>query len=121
MERYEENLRHIMDVKRRSIVGPDTFEGRTKLFRFAVSRGFEPELIKNLSDCHFFNLAALASYEYAVCRFGHSYTLKIVVLNRSIFRAANGYVGYRGLHARRQFYLGCKYTPARWRGTVITS
>ncbi len=46
MERYEENLRHIMDVKRRSIVGPDTFEGRTKLFRFAVSRGFEPELIK---------------------------------------------------------------------------
>lgn len=46
MERYEENLRHIMDVKRRSIVGPDTFEGRTKLFRFAASRGFEPELIK---------------------------------------------------------------------------
>lgn len=46
MERYEENLRHIMDVKRRSIAEPDTFEGRTKLFRFAASRGFEPDLIK---------------------------------------------------------------------------
>lgn len=46
MERYEENLQHILQAKRRTIVGPDTFEGRTKLFRFAVSRGFEPELIK---------------------------------------------------------------------------
>lgn len=46
MERYEEGLRHIMEVKRRSIAEPESFEGRTKLFRFAASRGFESELIK---------------------------------------------------------------------------
>ena len=45
-ERYEENLRHIIGQKRRSLPEADSYEGRTKLFRFAVSRGFEPELIK---------------------------------------------------------------------------
>ncbi|MDE5643721.1 MAG: RecX family transcriptional regulator [Muribaculaceae bacterium] len=45
-ERYEENLRHILEQKRRSLPEADSYEGRTKLFRFAASRGFEPELIK---------------------------------------------------------------------------
>lgn len=45
---YQQNLRHILDVKRRSISEPDSYDGRTKLFRFAISRGFEPELIRKL-------------------------------------------------------------------------
>lgn len=45
-ERYEENLRHIIEAKRRSLPEPESYESRTKLFRFAASRGFEPELIK---------------------------------------------------------------------------
>ncbi len=44
-EVYEENLRRILQSKIRS--NPDlltSYEGRTKLFRFAVSRGYEPDL-----------------------------------------------------------------------------
>ena len=45
-ETYESNLRHIIELKRRTLTEPDTFDGRTRLFRFAASRGFEPELIR---------------------------------------------------------------------------
>lgn len=43
-ESYETRLEEIMRQKRRSIPEPDTYDGRTRLFRFAVSRGFEPDL-----------------------------------------------------------------------------
>lgn len=48
-DRYEERLREIVDRKRRSLLdGADTYEGRTRIFRHAASRGFEPELIARI-------------------------------------------------------------------------
>jgi regulatory protein len=47
-DQYEEVLRHILNVKRQSIAEPDTYEGKTKLFRFGISRGFEPDLVATL-------------------------------------------------------------------------
>ncbi len=44
-ERYEQRLRDIIVSKRRATPDADTYEGRTRIFRFAASRGFEPELI----------------------------------------------------------------------------
>ncbi len=44
-EKYIESLRRALDSKRRTLADADTYEGRTKLFRFAVSRGFEPDLV----------------------------------------------------------------------------
>lgn len=44
-ERYIAILSEIIAAKRRTIDEPDTYDGRTKLYRFAASRGFEPELI----------------------------------------------------------------------------
>ena len=44
---YEENLRHLLRAKAQSLPddsGPQTREGRDKLFRFAVSRGYEPDM-----------------------------------------------------------------------------
>lgn len=42
---YFETLKKIVLTKAGTIKDADTYEGRTKLFRFAVSRGFEPDLI----------------------------------------------------------------------------
>lgn len=47
-EQYAGILRELMIAKTRSISEGNTFEGRTKLFRFAASRGFEPDLISNI-------------------------------------------------------------------------
>ena len=44
-EAYLESLRHVLAAKRRTLSEPDSYEGRTRLFRYAVSRGFEPDLI----------------------------------------------------------------------------
>ncbi len=44
-DKYIAKLKAIIDVKRRSMSEPDTYESRTRLFRHAASRGFEPELI----------------------------------------------------------------------------
>lgn len=44
-ERYQEALRSVVAAKRRSLPDPDTYDGRTKIFRHAASRGFEPDLI----------------------------------------------------------------------------
>ena len=44
---YEENLRHLLILKAASLTSDSeahTHEGRVKLFRFAVSRGYEPEM-----------------------------------------------------------------------------
>ena len=44
-ERYLAALQAILAAKRRTLAEPDTYDGRTKLFRHAASRGFEPTLI----------------------------------------------------------------------------
>lgn len=44
-EKYKAALRVAFASKKRTISEPDTYEGRTKLFRFAASRGFEPDII----------------------------------------------------------------------------
>lgn len=44
-EKYRAALRVALASKKRTISDPDTYEGRTKLFRFAASRGFEPDII----------------------------------------------------------------------------
>ncbi len=44
-EVYEDKLRHILELKLARTADSDTFEGRTKVYRFGVSRGFEPELV----------------------------------------------------------------------------
>ena len=47
-EKYEAVLAAVLATKRRSIEEPDTSEGRTKLFRHAVSRRFEPDLVAKI-------------------------------------------------------------------------
>lgn len=47
-EKYEAILAAVLATKRRSIEEPNTYEGRTKLFRHAVSRGFEPDLVAKI-------------------------------------------------------------------------
>lgn len=47
-ERYIAVLSEIIAAKRRTIAEPDTYDGRTKLYRFAASRGFEPDLIASV-------------------------------------------------------------------------
>lgn len=47
-ERYREVLRAVMTAKRNSTEDADTYEGRTKIFRHAVSRGFEPDIVVSL-------------------------------------------------------------------------
>lgn len=47
-DKYIEALRNVIASKKRTLAEPDTYEGRTKLFRFAVSRGFEPSLIASI-------------------------------------------------------------------------
>lgn len=44
-EEYYNSLCEIISAKARTISDADTYEGRNRLFRFAVSRGFEPDLI----------------------------------------------------------------------------
>lgn len=47
-EEYTESLRHIMRHKASTMTDADTFDGRTRLFRFAAARGFEPDLISKI-------------------------------------------------------------------------
>lgn len=42
---YVKTLASLIAAKSRTINDADTFEGRTRLFRYAVSRGFEAELV----------------------------------------------------------------------------
>lgn len=44
-DEYLSVLESMIDGKARTLKDADSYEGRTKLFRFAASRGFEPELI----------------------------------------------------------------------------
>jgi len=46
---YTENLRHIIAAKQRSLgAEAESYEGRTKVYRFALSRGYESALIARL-------------------------------------------------------------------------
>lgn len=45
---YLTMLHDLVRAKAQTINGADTYEGRTRLFRFAASRGFEPELISQV-------------------------------------------------------------------------
>ncbi len=47
---YEENLSHLLRAKARTMSPdePHTYEGRTKLYRHALSRGYEPQLAARL-------------------------------------------------------------------------
>ncbi len=44
-DRYRCILAEIIEAKKHTLAEPDTYEGRTKLFRLVASRGFEPDLI----------------------------------------------------------------------------
>ncbi|MDE5567222.1 MAG: RecX family transcriptional regulator [Muribaculaceae bacterium] len=48
IDTYTDILKRIVLAKARTIKDADTYEGRTRLFRFAASRGFEPDLISKL-------------------------------------------------------------------------
>lgn len=45
---YIEGLRHIVSHKAATMEDAATYEGRTRLFRFAVARGFEPEEVAKI-------------------------------------------------------------------------
>lgn len=42
---YEQNLKDLLMAKARNIDDCHSYQGRTKLFRFAAARGYEPELV----------------------------------------------------------------------------
>lgn len=48
MECYIESLAKILAAKSRSIAEGNTYEGRTILFRFGVTRGFEPSIVSEV-------------------------------------------------------------------------
>lgn len=45
---YIDILKKIVLAKAKTIKDVDTYDGRTRLFRFAVSRGFEPDLVSRV-------------------------------------------------------------------------
>lgn len=47
-EVYLQNLTDILNAKARTLEEPATYDGRTRLFRFAASRGFEPDLVASV-------------------------------------------------------------------------
>lgn len=44
-EVYMANLEHILRVKSAAIADPCTYDGRTRLYRYGISRGFESDLV----------------------------------------------------------------------------
>lgn len=52
MDTYRSILLAFMQSRSRSIKEGNTFEGRTKLFRAAVSRGYEPALVSDIIRNH---------------------------------------------------------------------
>ncbi len=41
----EDNLKDLLAAKARTMKDPFTYEGRTKLYRFGISRGYSPEMV----------------------------------------------------------------------------
>ncbi len=52
---YVNRLQNIIVSKRRTLNDPESYESRTKIFRLAAQRGFEPSLIAKFIDCEGFN------------------------------------------------------------------
>lgn len=52
-EKIGENLLHVLNAKARGIENVRTYEGRTALFRYAVSRGYLPADISSAIRTHF--------------------------------------------------------------------
>lgn len=51
-EENREQLRRLIDEKRKSVKGKDEFEIRGKLIRFAVGRGYSPEEVEAVLNRH---------------------------------------------------------------------
>lgn len=49
-EAYRATLHHLLQTKARQMVRPLSLEDRARLFRFALQRGFEPDLVKRVID-----------------------------------------------------------------------
>ncbi len=49
-QQYMEILEHVLKVKSQGIVDADSYEGKMKLLRFAVSRGFEITLSRKILE-----------------------------------------------------------------------
>lgn len=49
----EGNLLHILNAKAKTIAEPRTFEGRTALYRYALSRGYRSDPIRRVITAHF--------------------------------------------------------------------
>lgn len=47
-EEYVTILKAVIKAKTRSVVEPETYEGRSKIYRYALSRGYEPALISKV-------------------------------------------------------------------------
>ena len=46
---YRDNLLEVMRAKRRTVEDADSYEGKTRLFRYGISRGYESaEVVKVL-------------------------------------------------------------------------
>lgn len=51
----EQNLLELLNTKARTIQDPRTYEGRTKLYRYALSRGYYPDVVSHVIKIHFVN------------------------------------------------------------------
>lgn len=47
-EEYLAILKAVIKAKTRSVAEPETYEGRSKIYRYALSRGYEPALISKV-------------------------------------------------------------------------
>lgn len=52
-ETVGDNLLQLLEAKARTIPEAKTFEGRTKLYRYALSRGYCPDLVSKIIRKHF--------------------------------------------------------------------
>lgn len=51
-DEYDSIMTDLLKAKARMITEGDTYEGRTKLYRFGVSRGYEPDRVAKLIRSH---------------------------------------------------------------------
>ena len=45
---YQSNARSVIAAKLRTMSDANSYEGRTKLFRYGVGRGYEPSLVASI-------------------------------------------------------------------------
>ena len=49
-QKYIETLKYLIEQKRKSIKTEDAYQIKSKLLRFAASKGFEPDLILSILE-----------------------------------------------------------------------